>query len=126
MTSRWHRGLRAARGLEAALCTVARASELSAPGRRQRDESEEAGCRKEESKPAERDPLVPQGTPEQLLQYIESLTEQRPVDGSCRHRRVSRQDGAALLTAADRILAGKVTDEQAGEAIQIKIQALSA
>lgn len=131
MTSRWHRGLRAARGLEAALCTVALLGAIGALPLRADDkedgEQKKPAAAAEESKPAERDPfLVPQGTPEQLLQYIESLTEQRPKSMDPADIAEYRgKMGQALLTAADRILAGKSTDEQAGEAIQIKIQALS-
>lgn len=117
MTSRWHRGL------WAVLWMVTLVGAIGILPLRADDKTDA-----QNKKPAaERDPfLVPQGTPEELLQYIEGLSDQRPKSMAPADIAEFRTKmGQALLTAADRILAAKSTDEQAGEAIQIKIQALS-
>jgi thiol-disulfide isomerase/thioredoxin len=72
------------------------------------------------------DPLVvPKGTPEELLKYIDELKEARPTSDS---REVVqaflKKQAAALLEAAERILAAKPSPEQAHAAVQYKLMAL--
>jgi peroxiredoxin len=75
---------------------------------------------------AKHDPFdVPNGTPEQLLKYIEELKLERPTS----ERRevlldfLKKQSGA-LLTAAERVMAAKPNDEQAKAAVQYEVVAL--
>jgi thiol-disulfide isomerase/thioredoxin len=75
---------------------------------------------------AKPDPFqIPDGTPDQLIAYVEKLGELRP----------EKEDAAAVeafrkrlmqtaITAADKILAGKPDDRQAELAVQFKTQAL--
>lgn len=73
------------------------------------------------------DPLaVPEGTPEQLLKFIESLREARPEkedEESIQAFRLKLH--RAVVEAATRILAGKPTDEQAEAAAHYKAVSLS-
>jgi thiol-disulfide isomerase/thioredoxin len=68
---------------------------------------------------------VPDGTPEELLKYIEELKLARPTSDS---RDVVldflKKQSEALLQAADKILAAKPKDEQAKPAVQYKVLAL--
>jgi thiol-disulfide isomerase/thioredoxin len=75
---------------------------------------------------AQPDPFaVPDGTPEELLKYIEGLKLARPTSNS---REVVldflKKQSEALLQAADKILAAKPKDEQAKPAVQYKVLAL--
>ena len=82
----------------------------------------------DQSKTAEKaDPFaVPEGTPEELLKYLEGLKDQRPKSMDAEGVREFRAKlGQAVLTAAERILAAKSTDEQASQAVQAKVVALS-
>ena len=74
--------------------------------------------------PAEQpDPfLVPDGTPEELLKYIEGLKGVRPKAFDDDSVTKFRKDLArALVEAAGKVLAGKPNDQQAGEAVRLKI-----
>ena len=79
-------------------------------------------------RPAEQpDPfLVPDGTPEELLTYIEGLKEVGPKafdrDGLTKHR---KDLAGALVKAAEKILAAKPNDEQADAAVHFRIIGLN-
>ncbi|MCL4192517.1 MAG: TlpA family protein disulfide reductase, partial [Thermoguttaceae bacterium] len=86
-------------------------------------EDEKAEAAEEEVKA---DPFkVPDGSPEELLQYVESLVRERPAEMTFESMSDFRGKlGRAVLEAADKILAGKPTDDQAGEAVRLKLSAL--
>jgi thiol-disulfide isomerase/thioredoxin len=75
---------------------------------------------------AKHDPFdVPNGTPDELLKYIEELKFERPT--SDRREVVldfMKKQSGALLTAAERIMAAKPNDEQAKAAVQYQVIAL--
>lgn len=75
---------------------------------------------------AKSDPFaVPDGSPEKLLEFIEGLKEQRPeaTDQQSLEQFVAKANRAALV-AAERILAGKSTEDQAVQAVRVKLSAL--
>lgn len=81
----------------------------------------------EESKPeAPKDPfLVPDGTPEQLLEYVEKLQSVRPTSESREAMTEFRKKlFTALLGASEKILAGKPKPEQAKAGVEYKMVAL--
>jgi thiol-disulfide isomerase/thioredoxin len=80
----------------------------------------------EPAPPAKPDPFaVPKGTPEELLKYIEELKLARPsADSGEVVLEFRKKQFAALLEAAERILAAKPKDEQAKPAVQYKVIAL--
>jgi thiol-disulfide isomerase/thioredoxin len=82
-----------------------------------------------EEKPAAEQPdlfQVPEGTPEELLAYIEKLKKARPNVTDYESFVEFRDKVAkALLGASEKILAGKPTDEQRAEAVHTKLIALS-
>jgi len=78
--------------------------------------------------PGGEDPfVVPQGTPEELLAYIEKLKAARPEKMDPASVMAFREKFfKAALEAANRILAGKPNDEQFEQGIQIKVSVLMA
>ncbi len=106
-----------------------RAAEEGAPekeGVAQSEPSADAEKAKEAEEPAKADPFkVPDGSPEELLQYVESLAEERPAEMTFESMSEFRRKlGRAVLEAADKILAGEPTDDQAAEAVRLKVSAL--
>lgn len=81
---------------------------------------------KASEEPAKADPFkVPDGSPEELLQYVESLVRERPAEMTFESMSEFRGKlGRAVLEAADKILAGKPTEDQAAEAVRLKLSAL--
>ncbi len=74
----------------------------------------------EEPAAEEPDPYaVPDGTPAELMDYVRRLQWQPPRNPAAREKTI-----AALLEAADKILAGKPDEWQAAEAISIKVRFL--
>ena len=70
----------------------------------------------EEPAPVKADPYaVPDGTPAELVEYVRGLMRQRPPNAEARQKAI---DG--MMEAADRILAGKPTEDQAEVAVQVK------
>jgi peroxiredoxin len=68
---------------------------------------------------------VPNGTPDELLKYIERLKHARPTSDSGEvEADFAKKQGEALLTAAGKILAGKPDQNQARAAVQYKLLAL--
>jgi len=68
--------------------------------------------------------VVPEGTPEQLLEFIQNLAVSRPsFQSRDEMRQYMEQVAEAISTAADAVLAGPATDEQAVEALEWKMQA---
>lgn len=69
--------------------------------------------------------VVPNGTPEELLKYIEGLKQERPSSES---REVVveflKKQSQALLQASEKLLAGKLNLDQGKEAVQYKLVAL--
>ena len=82
---------------------------------------------KEKPKAEKADPFaVPNGTPEELLKYIDGLQDQRPQATDFDSLLAFRTKlGGAMLAAAEKILAGKSNDQQATDAVQAKMVALS-
>jgi len=79
-----------------------------------------------EEKP-EPDPFkVPDGSPEELLKYIEGLRQLQAKDVTSRDQMIDflRKLHKAMAEAADKILADKPTPEQADQAVQAKAQGL--
>ena len=72
------------------------------------------------------DPLVvPEGTPEELLKYIDGLKQTEPTsDSRDVVQEFLKKQSAALLEAAEKILAAKPNPEQAHAAVQYKLVAL--
>ena len=77
--------------------------------------------------PAEPEKIVaPEGTPEELLAFIESLKTKQPAARDPESVKAFMGEiGTAIVTASDRILVGKPTDEQANEAIQYLLAGLT-
>ncbi len=126
MTTRWNRGLWAALGIVTFVFGMG-ILPLRADDQPDGAQTKKAAPAPGKPKAAEADPFeVPRGTPEQLLQYMEGLSSQRPKSmdpaGILEYR---TKMGQAILTAAERILAAKATEEEASEAVQAKIHALS-
>lgn len=73
-----------------------------------------------------KDPFqVPDGTAEELVEYIKGLSENEPEgEGEEAIRKFAKQMGQAAVTAGDKILAAKpkATEEQATLAVQAKIE----
>ena len=68
--------------------------------------------------------VVPEGSPKQLLAFIKNLAVSRPpFQSRDEMRRHMEQVAEAISTAADAVLAGPATDEQAVEALEWKMQA---
>ena len=92
------------------------------------DDSKPAQAKPQPKRPKEEaDPfVVPDGTPEELFAYIEKLQRMRPEGIRSREEFIgfllkSRQ---AVLEAAEKILAGKPTDEQSTRAAELKLGSL--
>jgi thiol-disulfide isomerase/thioredoxin len=66
--------------------------------------------------------VVPDGTPEELVKYIESLKQQRPDDRNLGE--FVKKVGRATLDAVDKIMAGKPSDRQTEIAINYRAGAL--
>ena len=68
---------------------------------------------------------VPEGSPEEILAFLEGLRNEEPAS---RDRETVEafmgKLGRAVVTASDRILSGKATDQQAEEAVQYKLAGL--
>ena len=70
--------------------------------------------------------VVPEGTPEELLEFLNGLQTRQPPAQDPESVRVFLSDlGQAIFTASDRILAAKPSEELASEAVQYKLGALS-
>ncbi len=68
--------------------------------------------------------VVPEGTPEQLLEFIQNLAVSQPsFQSRDEMSQYMKQVAEAIFTAADAVLAGPATDEQAVEALEWKMQA---
>jgi len=69
---------------------------------------------------------VPEGSPEELLKYIDGLRQLKAKDITTREQMIDflRKLHTAMAEAADKVLAGKPTPEQADQAIQAKGQGL--
>ena len=82
------------------------------------------------SEPATEEPdpfVVPDGSPEELLEYVKGLMDVRPKSNDQAGFTEYRKGiGGALVTAADRILAQTPTDEQAKEAVILLLNGLTA
>lgn len=76
--------------------------------------------------PSEADELaVPEGTPEELLTFLDSLKTKEPAARDPKSvKAFMGKLGNAVVTASERILAGKPSDEQAEQAIQYKLGGL--
>lgn len=75
----------------------------------------------------EPDPFqVPDGSPEELLKYIEGLRQLKAKDITTREQLIDflRKLHQAMLEAADKVLAGKPTEKQQKQAAQAKLQGL--
>ncbi len=85
----------------------------------QEDAKEETAQQPVEEPAAEQpDPYaVPDGTPAELIDYIQGLLRQPPPDSAAREKAI-----AAMLEAADKVLAGEPDESQAGLAISIKMR----
>ena len=78
-----------------------------------------------DAKPAANPFAVPNGTPEELLKYVEGLKLLRPAsDRPEAEMELLKKQCGALLGASGKILAGKPNDVQAKMALQYKIDAL--
>ncbi len=72
----------------------------------------------EEPAAEEPDPYaVPDGTPAELIDYVQGLLRQPPPNPAAREKAI-----AAILEAADKILAGEPDESQAGLAISVKMR----
>ncbi|MHB8901633.1 MAG: peroxiredoxin family protein [Thermoguttaceae bacterium] len=69
--------------------------------------------------------VVPEGNPQQLLEFLGSLESKRPAtQDQASVKAFLTEIGQAILTATDRILAGKPTLDQANQAVQYKLGGL--
>lgn len=69
--------------------------------------------------------VVPEGTPEELLTFLKSLETKEPAaHDPASVKAFMGKLGNAVLTASERILAAKPSDEQAEQAIQYKLGGL--
>lgn len=77
---------------------------------------------------AKADPFqVPDGTPDEILAFLEKLDQQRPEGEDPKAQLAYHNKMAtAVVQAADKILAGKTTDDQAALGVDLKIQGLMA
>lgn len=70
--------------------------------------------------------VVPEGTPEELLKFLDGLQSRQPAAQDRDSIKAFWSEiGQAILTASDRILAAKPSEAQANEAVQYKLGALS-
>jgi thiol-disulfide isomerase/thioredoxin len=78
--------------------------------------------------PKEPDPfVVPDGTPEELLKYIRSLERQRPSSDTRQEiAEFQKKLFRALLSASEKVLAGKPNAEEAKSAVGYKLVSLQA
>jgi thiol-disulfide isomerase/thioredoxin len=65
---------------------------------------------------------VPEGPPDELLAFIEKLAKPEPFKTDEEVRAYHEGAVTAISTAADRVLAGEPTEQQAGDAIQWKLE----
>lgn len=75
-----------------------------------------------------KDPFaVPEGPPEEQLKFLEGLGKLRPEDPADEKaiQVFNEKLIGAAMKAADKILSGKPTDEQAEQAVRVKLQILS-
>jgi thiol-disulfide isomerase/thioredoxin len=71
-------------------------------------------------------PAVPDGTTEQLIQFLDTLSRvQPPARDPKTIQEFSRKVGAAALQAAEKVLAQKPNQEQAGYAVNVKLEVLA-
>lgn len=69
--------------------------------------------------------VVPEGTPEEILAFLEGLKNERPAERDPESVKVFMGKlGRAVVAASEKILAGKPTDQQAEEAVQYKLAGL--
>ncbi len=88
---------------------------------------EEPGQGKPKAEPKPKDPFeVPDGTPEELIEYLEDLRQLRPKGIRTRQEfmEFSMRLRKAMIEATDKILAAEPTDEQFEIAAQLKLAAL--
>ncbi len=99
------------------------ASPPAAPSVKAPDTAQPAEAEKEKVDPFE----VPDGTPEQLIEYVQGLRNVRPesLDPDTVQQFRKRLLGA-VLQAAEKILAQEAPEQIAMEALQLKVAALSA
>jgi len=86
--------------------------------------SEKVGAKQEKAEP---DPFqVPDGSPEELLKYIDGLRQLKAKDITTREQMIEflRKLHKAMAEAADKVLAGKPTETQRNQAIEAKAQGL--
>jgi len=76
--------------------------------------------------PAATDPrfAVPEGSADELLAFIERLANPAPFNDEAEVIEYQQNAPAAISSAADRILAGEATDEQAADAVGWKLESL--
>lgn len=68
---------------------------------------------------------VPDGTPEEIIQYLQKLGEMRPsAQDEKTLAEFSKRVGAAATEAVDKIFAGKPNEQQAAYAMRLKLEAL--
>lgn len=98
---------------------------LASPGAQAADkeDSKSKSAKAAESEPADE---VPEGSPKELLEYINKLQASQPK-GSSRTARMEsmRQILAKIIAAADKIIAAKADDETTAAALQAELEALS-
>jgi len=97
------------------------------PAAAQADDQKSAEQAEDQEQTEAPDPFaVPDGTPEELLAYIEGFKDRRPKKAGYREMfEYSRKANRATLEAADKLLAGKPTAEQASAAVRWKLDALA-
>ena len=105
--------------------TIALGSSVWAQEQSAEKSTDEPATAQTEPQP-EKDPFaVPDGTPGEMLDYIESLKSQRPASRQPDAVKEFRKKlGAALLEAADKVLGKEADDSQAEQAVRYKITGL--
>ena len=100
---------------------LARAARSAEPG------TKAPAAKKDAKKPIAPDLLpVPDGTPEQLIQFLDKLSQiEPPARDPKTIQEFSRKVGAAALQAAEKILAKKPNQEQAAYAVNVKLEVLA-
>jgi thiol-disulfide isomerase/thioredoxin len=83
---------------------------------------------KTDEKPAKNDPFaVPDGTPDELLKFIEKIKKARPAQGGSREDFMDffKKSQGAIIASADKILAADADDKTRVKAVEAKFESLS-